>query len=165
MMLLDSNGRKTKPVRAGCALQTIDELTQEKGQKGTIKMALPKVCEVAYLVSRRSARRVRGEPSVGARARPDRGGIGSLSPRQLRMVAVGGPPRAAIASLSHRPPKSSPPLPTMGKTAHEALHAPLPSGGGESTAAAVGVYHRRYPTTRAGAGGGDAARSRVSPPV
>ena len=66
-------------------------------------------------VSRRSARRVRGEPSVGARGRPDRGGIGSLSPRQLRRVAVGGPLRAAIASPSHRPPKSPPPLPYYGQ--------------------------------------------------
>jgi hypothetical protein len=51
MRLMDSNGRKMKPDREGCALQTIDELTQEKGQKGTIKMALPKVCEVPFIAN------------------------------------------------------------------------------------------------------------------
>ena len=46
MRLMDSSGRKMKPDREGCALQTIGESTQEKGQKGTSKMAPPKVCEV-----------------------------------------------------------------------------------------------------------------------
>ena len=56
-------------------------------------------------VSRRSARRVRGEPSVGAR---DRGGIGSLSPRQRRRVAVGALP----ASSNCIPISSSPKVPS-----------------------------------------------------
>lgn len=58
--------------------------------------------------SRPSARRVRGELSVGARGWPDRGGIGSLNPLPRRRGSRGG----AILRAASVPHLASPRSPT-----------------------------------------------------